>query len=153
MAAAKNGTEVTYQPGFGDPMTVKWRGYNLTAGKPVVITNADDLEAAKKNKFFAVDGHDNTEENPNAGPMSSMDYRRRWVGEMDRFQTVEELIKAFAGERQMREAAGVGQDDIKWLGTMIEPRIKDMRGREGLNDRQVSDLWLKYGIPDQPWRA
>lgn len=156
-AEQDDGEDVTYLPGEGDPRTTKWRGHTFVAGEPKRIKDRHHIMAARANKFFRVGKGGKPDDNPNRGPSTSEEYRAHVVeilnagGESP--MTVEDFIRKWAGERQMRDRCGVGDDDIRWLGGLVEPRLRQMRGREGLSDHQVADIWIKYGIFDIPWRA
>ena len=147
------GEHVTYWPGHGDPHTVKWRGIEFKAGQPKKLRHAEHIEAARGNRYFHVGDGDAPEVNPNLGPTDANGYRAHVVRWLDDMVTVEELIAKWAGEREMRDRCGTGDDDIRFLGPLVEPKLREMRRKEGLNDRQVADVWMKYGIFDLPWRG
>lgn len=153
LAPDHEGEEVTYMPGYGDPSVTKWRGHTFKAGEPKVIKDADHIEAARGNRFFRVGKGGSAGDNPNRPPANEMEYRAHVVRWMDKEQTVEDIIKRFAGERKLREECGVGEEDLKWLSTIVEPKLRQMRMEEGLSDKQVSDLWARYGFSEQPWRG
>jgi hypothetical protein len=48
------GQDVTYVPGEGDPVSVKWRGLEFKANTAVWVANSEMLDAALGNRFFRV---------------------------------------------------------------------------------------------------
>jgi len=150
--AAEEGRLVTYIPGRDDPSEAKWRGVVFKANEPVRIKEADHIEAAKGNRFFRVEGEEDTPDQARK-PTTHDEYRAHVVGWAKLTRGVEELISMWASERQLRVECEVGSDDIQWLGTIIEPRLRQMRLEEGLTEMTVAGLWVKHGILDLPWRA
>lgn len=148
------GEDVTYFPGDGDPRIVKWRGQEFRAGETKRVKDLSHVDAARGNSHFRVGKDGAHGDNPNRGPSDSMQYRGHvlaWLNDAE--IGVEKFIQKWSEEKRMREQCGVGEDDIRWLGTLLEPRLRQMRMREGMSDRQVADIWIKYGILDIPWRA
>jgi hypothetical protein len=146
------GVEVTYLPCEGDPVTIKWRGVEFKANVPVLVSDDAHIEAARGNKFFGVGGEAKTD-NPNRAPVDAMDYRAHVIDWMRDVQTVEELVTYWAADRNLRGKCDVGDDDIRYLGTIIEPKLRDLRNQEGLNQVQVAQIWIDHGILELPWRA
>jgi len=150
----EEGEDVTYQPGHGDPPFVTWRGVTFHANVPVRLTDTHHLSAAHDNRFFRVgDGGESADDNPNRDPATPAEYRRHFVKKINKATTCLELVKAFASERRLREDAGVGHDDIDYLGHLVEPKLNQMRLSEGRSDRELMDMWLKHGVIDIPWRG
>jgi hypothetical protein len=143
---------VTYLPRSGDPETTKWRGVEFKANVPTRITDKAHIEAARNNSFFRV-GNNVNEDVPNGPPTDAMEYRGHVLGWVKDVATVEQLVKAWAQDRDVRLKCEIGHDDISFLGTLIEPKLRMMRLSEGLNETQVAELWMRYGIFDLPWRA
>jgi hypothetical protein len=148
----EEGELVVYFPGDGDPATTKWRGVEFKSGIPVRVTNKDHIAAARANRFYRV-GNDAPQENPNIIPAGAMEYRAYVMRWMEGVSTVEQLVRNWARDRDLRAKCEVGYDDIMYLGTLIEPKLRQMRLSEGLSDTQVCELWIKHGILDLPWRA
>ena len=145
------GELVTYLAGDGDPATLKWRGVEFKANVPQRITDKAHIAAARTNRFFRVGNE--TKEAPNAAPEDSMDYRAHVVEWMRGVTTVEGLVKNWAADRALRVKCEVGEDDVKFLGTLIEPKLRDMRNAEGLSHPQIAQLWMDHGVLELPWRA
>jgi len=143
---------VTYLPGEGDPVKTKWRGVEFTANVPTRVTNKDHLAAARANRFYRV-GNDAPQENPNRAPTDAMEYRGHVLGWMEGVSTIEQLVKNWAQDRDVRLKCETGHDDISYLGTLIEPKLRQMRLSEGLSESQVAELWMRYGVFELPWRA
>ncbi len=150
-APADEGEMVTYLAGEGDPASVKWRGVEFKANAPQRIKDPSHIEAARANRFFRVG--DENKETPNRPIEDAMDYRAHVVEWMRGVTTVEELVKSWAADRSLRVKCETGEDDIRFLGTLIEPKLRDMRKGEGLSDGQVAQIWVDHGILDLPWRA
>jgi len=146
------GELVTYLPGNDDPPTTKWRGIEFKANMPLRVTDEEHIEAARGNRFFRV-GNEAAKDNPNRAPTDAMDYRAHVVQWMRGVTTVEQLISHWAADRDLRSKCEVGRDDIQYLGTLIEPKIRVMRQAEGLTQAQIAEIWMKHGVLDLPWRA
>jgi hypothetical protein len=154
--AKDDGEDITYLPGPGDPPKTTWRGVEFHAGVTQRITNAAHIEAARTNRFFRVGKGDPSkpaDHNPNDGPKTAMEYRAHVVAWLKTCDSVEGLIKHWADDRVLRQTCEVGEDDVKWLGTMAEPVLRDLRMKQGMTDMDVSRVWVKYGVLDLPWRA
>jgi hypothetical protein len=148
-----DGVEVTYTPLDGDPAKVKWRRIEFLANKPVRIKDPDHIEAARQNKSFRVAGEEAMVDPNSPKPAKNMQYRKHWLDAMPRFETCEDLIKAWSSEINMRRDMEVAEDDILWLGRIIEPKLKLMRQQEGKTEQDIANIWVRYGINDIPWRA
>lgn len=154
--AKEEGEELTYLPGPGDPPTTKWRGVEFKANIPVRVTVAEHIEAARTNRFFRVGKGDPNKpagHNPNDGPKTAMEYRAHVVAWIKTCNSVEDLVKHWSDDRVLRQTCEVGDDDIKWLGTMAEPILRDLRMKQGMSDSDVARVWVKYGVLDLPWRG
>jgi hypothetical protein len=147
------GEDVIYTPLEGDPAKVKWRKIEFFANKPVRIKDPAHLEAARANKSFRVGGEEAAIDPNSPKPPKNMQYRKHWLDSMKRFETCEELIKAWSSEINMRRDMEVGDDDIRWLGNIIEPKLALMARQEGLKAQDVANVWVRYGINEIPWRA
>ncbi len=143
---------ITYLPPAGDADVVKWRGVEFHANVPVRLTNKDHIEAARGNRFFRV-GDEVKGDNPNLAPSDAMEYRAHAVDWIARVSTVDQLVRNWSADRDLRIKCEVGYDDIMYLGTLVEPKLRQMRLSEGLSDMQVAEVWVKHGILDIPWRS
>ena len=146
------GELVTYLPNDGDPTKTKWRGIEFHANIPVRITDESHIASARGNPSFRV-GNDGPTENPNHPPRNAMEYRGhvlKWVKDLDQ---VEHVVQHWAKDRILRAALEVGEDDIQFLGTIIEPKLSALRKAQGLSQHDVASLWIKYGVLELPWRA
>lgn len=154
-APKDDGEDVVYMPGEGDPSSCKWRGIEFKANIPVRVRESDRpgmLEAARGNRFFRVGSEKS--QNENFGPpKTAMEYRAYVVDWMKEVSTVDQLVAHWAADRQLRVTCEVGQDDIAYLGTLVEPKLKQMRMAEGLSESQAAELWIKHGVLELPWRA
>jgi len=146
------GELVTYVPRSGDPETTKWRGVEFKANVPVRITDESHIEAARANSFYRV-GNEIRKDVPNGPPADAMEYRGHVMGWIGGVTTIEQLVTHWAADRDLRTKLEVGYDDIQYLGTLIEPKLRMMRQAEGLSQAQIADIWIKHGILDLPWRA
>lgn len=146
------GEMLTYCPGEGDPHVTTWRGVEFKANVPTRVTDMDAIEVARGNRYFRV-GDSESAHNPHQAPKDAMQYRGHVLKWMAEVSTVEHLVRHWAADRNLRSKLEVGQDDIGYLGTLIEPRLEKMRKAEGLNQQQTAELWIKHGVLELPWRA
>ena len=145
------GEMLTYLAGEGDPVTIKWRGVEFKANVPQRVADKAHIAAARTNKFFRVGNE--LKEAPSFAPKDSMDYRAHVIDWMRDVTTVDHLVRNWSADRNLRVKCEVGDDDVRYLGTIIEPRLRTMRQAEGLSDGQVAQIWIDHGILDLPWRA
>lgn len=136
----------TYHPGFGDPHQITWRGHTFVAGKPTKVTDAGHLSAFEANKFFKVKRKGGEREQKDDKDKSTDDHRRDFSDAVAKETTVEGVIRCFANERKRREENDIGTDDMQPLMAQLEPRLREMRFREGMGDRQMAEIYLKYGM-------
>lgn len=146
------GELVTYRPGEGDPTKTKWRGVEFKANVPVRVFDAEHIESARGNKHFSVGDRDSDDE-PLGPPTSAMEYRGHVVDWLKNVETVDALAAKWAADRQLRVTCEVGQDDVSYLGTLVEPKLHALRKAEGLSENDVAGIWVKRGILDIPWRS
>ena len=146
------GELVTYIPRAGDPETTKWRGVEFPANVPVRVTDESHIAAARSNSYFRV-GNEINKDTPNGPPTDGMGYRGHVVGWIGAVTTIDQLVSRWAADRDLRAKCDVGLDDIQYLGTLIEPKIRVMRQAEGLSQAQIAEIWMKHGVLDLPWRA
>ena len=146
------GEMLTYLPGEGDKMSTTWRGLTFKAGVPRKVLDESMVESARGNKHFRV----GDEDKPTPGsttPTTAMEYRGYVLEWMKGVTSVDELIRHFAADRELRSRCEVSFDDIRWLGTLIEPRLRELKMADGLNDDGVNKLWMSHGIFDLPWKS
>lgn len=154
-ATKDDGEDVTYCPGNGDPPSCKWRGIEFKANVPVRLTEKDRpgmIEAARGNRFFRV-GSEKRDNAPIGEPTTAMEYRAWVVDWIKDCGTVDQLVAHWAADRELRTKCEVGHDDISFLGTLVEPKLKQMRLAEGLSEADVAGIWIKHGVLDLPWRS
>lgn len=149
------GIEVVYLPGNGDPAICKWRGIEFKANVPVRVVEKDRpgmIEAARGNRFFRV-GSDKSNNEPMGPPQTAMEYRGHVVDWLKDCTTVDQVVAHWAADRDLRTKCEVGQDDISYLGTLVEPKLRQFRMAEGLSEMDVAGIWVKHGTLDLPWRS
>ena len=147
------GEDIFYLPGEGDPHTVKWRGVEFKSNVATRVTDKELIEAARANRFYRV-GNDA----PNMGafvgpPKTAMEYRSYVVDWIKGCETVDQVAAHWAADRDLRGKCEVGNDDISFLGTLVEPKLRALRQREGLSDMGVAGIWVKHGVLEFPWRS
>ena len=152
METDDGGEHITYLPGEGDPHTIKWRGVEFRANTPVWSDNSDMIEAARTNRFFRV-GDASHERRHDEAPQDAMEYRRHVLNWMKSVTTVDQLVTNWSADRSLRDKCEVADDDIRYLGTLIEPKLRDMRAAEGLSETAMASIWIKHGVLELPWRA
>lgn len=148
------GEDVTYTPGKGDPETTTWRGMEFTAGKPVRVKDMTHIDAIRANKFFKI-GDGKSESELDKDPEDATEYRAhvwRWINGPG-MTRIDAICAKWSSESELRKKCEVSGDDVKMLGTLIEPKMKSLRMAEGLTDMQVAQLWVAHGTLDLPWRA
>jgi hypothetical protein len=116
------------------------------------VTSEAHIEAARGNKFFRV-GAGGPNNAPVGPPKTAMEYRGHVVDWIKDCETVDQVAAHWAADRQLRFVCEVGQDDISFLGTLVEPKLRALRMAEGLTDSQVAAVWIKHGVLDLPWRS
>jgi len=150
-----DGEDVTYVPGEGDPSTCKWRGLEFKANVPVRIAEKDRpgmIEAARANRYFRV-GSEMATGAPVGLPKTAMEYRAYVVDWIKGCDTVDQVAAHWAADRQLRVTCEVGQDDVSYLGTLVEPKLRALRQKEGLTEMQVAGVFVNHGVLEIPWRS
>jgi len=142
---------ITYMPGKGDPDVCSWRRMTFPAGVPVEVSDASMIKAARGNRYFHV-GSGIPAKNPNRGPDDDMSYRGHVVEWLKETTTVDQLAEKWASEETLRQQCEIGDVGIRYLGTLIEPKLRDMALMEGLDSVAVAKLFIKHGILMLPWR-
>lgn len=149
----EEGEIVVYRPGEGDPSSCKWRGVTFKANVPVRIKSADHIDAARGNKFFHVGSGDMEDDGPRRQPKNAMEYRAHVVDWMKNTRSIDDLAAAWSADRVLREKCEVGEDDVSFLGTLVEPKLRQLRLEAGLSEMDVARIWVKHGVLDLPWRS
>jgi hypothetical protein len=149
---APPGEDITYLPGEGDPHTVKWRGVEFKANTPIRVTNKEHIAAARGNRSFRV-GNDVLAHAQQSTPTTAMEYRAWVVGWLQAASTVDSVARRWSADTPLRAACEVGHDDIAYLGTLVEPKLRQMRLTEGLSELDVAGVFVRHGVLDLPWRS
>lgn len=150
--AKEPGEMVVYQPGEGDPIKTRWRGVEFKANVPVRIFDLEHIDAARINKHFSVGGKNESGE-ASGPPTTAMEYRGHVIDWLRDVDTVDKLVIKWAADRQLRQECEVGQDDISYLGTIVEPKLHTLRTAEGLSENAVAGLFVNRGVLEIPWRS
>lgn len=156
-AADPAGEQITYLPGEGDPLFVKWHGLVFHANVPKSVTKADLIEQAKANKFFKVGSFDTTKDSTAAvvstvaDPKTAAQYRAHFVDWFKKITSINDMVATWAKEQPMREACEVGADDYSYIGTLFYPKMHDLAKAAGLNQQQLAELWARVGVQQLPF--
>lgn len=152
-AKKEEGEIVTYHPGEGDSPSCRWRGVTFKANIPVRIKSAEHVEAARGNKFFHVGSGEMADDGPRKQPKTAMEYRAHVVDWLKNIRTIDDLAAAWSADRMLREKCEVGEDDVSFLGTLVEPKLRQIRQEAGLSEMDVAGIWVRHGVLDLPWRS
>lgn len=147
---------LTYRPREGDPAFVKWGGKTFRAGEPTETSHPEVVKSAPNNPWFEVSGESAdakakkiAERSASPGwdkrkkPRTSDDYRAysiAWINEAapdeedtDFERSAKNCIAAmrqrWADEAEMRDACGVGTDDIEYIDKIYAPKLSKLGGR------------------------
>lgn len=151
------GEQITYIPGDGDPLSVKWHGLVFHANVPKSVTKPELIEQAKGNKFFKVGSFDTAKDSTAAVdaaaavPKTSQEYRAHFVDWLKKASEINGLVATWAKEQSMRDACEVGADDYSYMGTLFYPKMHEFTKAAGLNQQQLSELWARYGVQQLPF--
>ena len=124
---------VTYVPGEGDPIQVKWRGHAFRANVPKTIKNAEHLEAARGNPYLHVGPFDPAKHGQPTvvkGPpvTDGRSYRAHVVAWLKTCESAQDLVAKWAGDQKLRDLCeDIGAEDYAWLGTVIEPKLATLQ--------------------------
>lgn len=150
-AAVPIGEELVYLPGRDDPSTVKWRGILFEANVPKRVTDSGMIAAARENPFYRV-GNAAPASRRNESPKTGAAYRVHAVNWIRSSAAVEDLVRHWRDEANLRNSCEVGADDIAYLGSLIDPKLQDLAKAEELDPQQVARIWIRHGILELPWR-
>lgn len=151
------GEQITYLPGEGDPLTVKWHGFVFHANVPKSVTKPDLIEQARGNKFFKVGAFDTAKDStaaPDAAivaPKTAGEYRAHFVDWFRKSTDINGLVETWAKEQPMREACEVGADDYSYIGTLFHPKMHELAKAAGLSEGQLAELWARFGVFQLPF--
>lgn len=147
--------QLTYVPSEGDPHSVTWRKRTFAANVPVVVDDLDMIEAARGNSRFIVGDFKAGMMPPkvNEIPTSPTGYRLHVMQWMRDVVSVDQLVEQWGKDRALRGACDVGADDISYLGTLLDPKMRELQRRDGLSDQQLASVWIKHGFLEIPWRT
>jgi hypothetical protein len=133
--------QVTYLPGEGDNPSIKWGGITLHANVPKELeAHAEGtpqqrlmhglIERARTNKFFHVGEFDAKNavatQEQFAQPKTPEQYRAHVVRWLPNVMSEGELDHKWMSEEPLRQACGVGADDLDWLSTFIAPKRHEL---------------------------
>jgi hypothetical protein len=154
------GELVTYRPGAGDSHEVKWRGVKFTANEPVRIYDQEHIDSARGNSHFSVGEGAKANSESSGPPTNAMGYRGHvldWVKATDSITeprlAIDAIARQWGADRGLREQCEVGRDDISYLGTLIEPKLRMLRQQAGMSENDVAGVWVQRGVLDLPWRS
>lgn len=150
------GEQVTYLPAEGDPAHTKWRGYEFKANVPVLVKDKELVEKAKTNQFFKVGNTPPSTQSQMTKPATVDQYKAWVIAWLKQCMTVDDLARHWAVDQSLRiacEVGGPGSPHLRYLGTLIEPKLRAMSMAEGLNDSQMAEVFVRHGILELPWRS
>lgn len=147
---------LTYLAGPEDPAVIKWNGHLFNANVPKRITDEAMIQSARTNKFwhvgpFDAQAHAVALSSTADAPTNSDQYRAHIVAWLKNVRTIDDLVKTWVAEANMREMCGVGSDDYSYLGTLFNPRMHELAMQAELNNAQLADLWRHYGVFQLPF--
>lgn len=124
-------TMITYVPQPGDPSETVWNGHKFVANMPKAVkaVHKDMIEQAKSNPWFHVKGFDKAEQADHSTPKLPKDsdgYRRWAVAWFKTVKSADEMKERWASEEELRQACGVGGDDLDYLDKLYVPRLAEL---------------------------
>lgn len=124
--------KVTYAPiDAADPVRTKMAGLSFEANVPREVNESTHPEAARNarvNPWFKIEGEPDTAPQKNRGgrpanPKTAEDYRAWAIGWINRAEDARSLRERWEAEQKMREACGVGEDDLDFIELIMQPRL------------------------------
>lgn len=136
---------VTYVPQKDDPVETVWNSHRFVANVARPVKDPQMISQAKSNPWFEVEGHEKSvDESHGAPPKDSDGYRRYavdwfkatdWYGMKDDQSRPHpnslEFEERWESEEKLREACGVGSDDLEYLNKLLTPRLAELKKAEG----------------------
>lgn len=110
-------------------------------------TNAHLVIAARGNKFFHVgefDPQKHAYKEVVPEPKTAEAYRAWCVTWLRDVGSVDELCERWANEAKMRARLEVGYDDLKYISTLLQPKLDELIRRED-EPRRVRDELIRKG--------
>lgn len=124
-------TMITYIPQPGDPTETMWNGHKFVANvaRPVKNEHEAMIQQAKDNPWFHVKGHDKAKQADHSTPKLPKDsdaYRRWAVAWFKTVKSADEMKERWTSEEELRQACGVGSDDLEYLDKLYMPRLAEL---------------------------
>lgn len=126
------GVNITYRPKDGDPANTTWHRISFHGNVPKTVHDPVIIALAKTNPWFEVEGEVRAKEAeiPDV-PKTPEQYRAHanaWIKGAKSAAEMRQLLKEEAG---LRDACGVGSDDMELIMAFYAPRYGELKKAEG----------------------
>lgn len=127
----RHGVNVTYLPKDGDPANTTWHKIAFRGNVPRLVTDPAIINLAKTNPWFEVEGHERATEAalPDI-PKTPEQYRAHANAWIKTAKTAGEMRQTLKEEAGLRDACGVGSDDMDLIMAYYEPRYSELKKME-----------------------
>jgi hypothetical protein len=126
--------QVTYLPGPGDPVQVKWGKHVFSANVPRPVTDPRLIEKAKSNKFFKVGQFDPQRDGVKTEavvlPKTAEQYRAWCIAWAKTMERVTDFDRRWQEEEGLRIACEVGTEDLDLINSVIGPMRAELVKRD-----------------------
>lgn len=131
-AAQAGEVNVTYRPKDGDPISTTWHGIKFHGNIPRLVADQSIIRMAKTNPWFEVEGHERAKHVvlPDV-PKTSEQYRAHANAWIKNATTAGEMRQTLKEEAGLRDACGVGSDDMDLIMVYYEPKYSELKKAEG----------------------
>lgn len=122
---------ITYRPKEGDPVNTTWHRIRFVGNVPRPVTDQAIIRLAKTNPWFEVEGHERAKEAlPPDVPKTPEQYRAHANAWIKNARTAGEMRQLLKEEAGLRDACGVGSDDMDLIMVYYEPKYSELKKAE-----------------------
>lgn len=133
---------VTYFPDEHDPSVTICHGVRFRANVPTLVSNEVLLKLLVKNPWFQVEGYERARRGaPKGTPKTPEDYCAyaiKWFLRAKEGKNANEFKLRWQSEQALRDACGVGEDDLERLSTIGDPILAELEKRGETEDQDAA---------------
>lgn len=130
-SSASGAVNITYRPREGDPINTRWHGHKFQGNVARPVTDTTLIDLAKVNPWFEVEGFERAKdaEIPDT-PKTAEQYRAHAINWIKTAKSAREMAQLMREEASLRDACGVGSDDMDLIMVYYNPKFAELKRAE-----------------------